>query len=179
MKVQMIAAEIREDSDLESQAHNTLHLDRMRRNLHDRVMPSGIGDLPEQLFKIRCLRRRALGRVIEPRTPIFDRTEYRRRMSGRFQYRLDHVGGRRLPVCAGYTHQVQPSGRMTVKIRGHPGQYGTLVIHLNPRHRKGCDGRLRRDHSGGSLHDSLRHVAVSIRTRSPNGKEEVAGRHFP
>ena len=72
----MVPAEIRKYGDFEIQACDTFHLDRMRRNLHHRMLPSRIDHLTEQLFQIRRFRRRSFRSEIEsgPRYSIVPST---------------------------------------------------------------------------------------------------------
>ena len=106
MKIEMVAAKVREDRYLELQAHDAFHLDRVRRNLHHGVTPSGIDDLPEQAFQIRSFGRRTLRCIVKSGTPIFDRSQNGRRMAGLLQYRFNQVGGGCLSVRARHADQV-------------------------------------------------------------------------
>src|SRR5262245_46686285 len=82
MEIEMVPAEIGKDRNFKLQSADTLHLDRMRRDLHHGVLPTGVYDLPEQFLEVGRLRCRSLGSKFETWSPVFDRAKNRGRFAG-------------------------------------------------------------------------------------------------
>src|SRR5262249_16716463 len=82
VKIEMVAAEVRKNGNIDIQPGSPLHLHCMRRNLHNALLAWRVNDLAEQFFNVRSLRRRSLSREIKSRPPVLDGAKNGRRLAG-------------------------------------------------------------------------------------------------
>src|SRR5262245_47569531 len=99
------------------------------------MLPTGVGDLPEQFLEIRRFRRRSFRDRVESWTAVFNGAENGRRLTRSLQNRFDDIRCGCLAVRAGDTYEMQTPGRMAVKISSDRRHGCPFVVDANPRNR--------------------------------------------
>ena len=171
MEVQVIAGQVGKHRDFELCAFQARELQTVRRNLESRVATTGFERVGEKPLKCRGFGRRV------PRGPRLgadfrdDGPHHRRRRSEAGQEPVHEIGGRRLAVGAGDTHDVHVGCRISRDSRRENTRGLTWPGGLNPGNAV-SGRRALADDGDSAARDGIVHEQVTVGRLPRDGDED-------
>ena len=127
VEVEVVAAEVEEDRDVEDDAVDPAHHQRVAAHLHGTGGDVALAHHREQRVQVGRLRGREGGLHLLPRDPGADGADHAGPDSGALQPALGQAGGGGLALGAGHADHPHRGGGVAVDARGEPAQQPARV----------------------------------------------------